>query len=163
VSAPDTPPAEPPLIQVGRVGRSHGLDGSFVVEEASDDPERFARGAQVYLDGEPAKVAESKRAGKRLVVRLDREASRGAVLSVARSELPAPGEDEYYVFQLVGLTVDEEGGRGLGRVQDVAPGVANDVLELDTGIALPLVEDCVLSVDLQQGRILVAQGFAEHD
>jgi ribosomal 30S subunit maturation factor RimM len=45
-------------------------------------------------------------------------------------------------------------------VQDVAPGVANDVLELDTGTALPLVEDCVLAVDLDRGRILVAQGFA---
>jgi 16S rRNA processing protein RimM len=151
------------LVPVGRVGRSHGLDGSFVVEDPSEDPERFARGARVYLDGAPAEVADSKRAGKRLVIRLDREAARGAVLSVPRSELPATGKDEYYVFQLVGLTVDEEGGHGLGRVQDVAPGVANDVLELDTGIALPLVEDCVLSVDLEQGRILVAQGFAEHD
>ena len=56
--------------------------------------------------------------------------------------------------------MEEEGGRSLGRVQDVAPGVANDVLELDTGTALPLVEDCVLAVDLDRGRILVAQGFA---
>jgi 16S rRNA processing protein RimM len=151
------------LISVGRVGRSHGRDGSFVVDQASEDPERFAPGARVYIDGEPAKVAEAKRAGKRLVVRLDREAPRGAVLSVPRGDLPPPGEDEYYVFQLVGLNVDEEGGRSLGRVEDVAPGVANDVLELDTGIALPLVEDCVLSVDLERGRILVAQGFAEHD
>jgi 16S rRNA processing protein RimM len=157
------PPAGTPLISVGRVGRSHGRDGSFVVDEASEDPERFAPGARVFVDGEPAKVAAAKRAGKRLVVRLDREATRGAVLSVPRGDLPAPGEDEYYVFQLVGLNVDEEGGRSLGRVEDVAPGVANDVLELDTGIALPLVEDCVLSVDLERGRILVAQGFAEHD
>jgi 16S rRNA processing protein RimM len=151
------------LISVGRVGRSHGLDGSFVVDEPSEDPARFAAGARVYVDGEPAKVAASKRAGKRLVVRLDREAPRGALLSVPRGELPETEEDEYYVFQLVGLAVDEQGGRVLGRVQDVAPGVANDVLELDTGIALPLVEDCVLSVDLERGRILVAQGFAEHD
>jgi 16S rRNA processing protein RimM len=151
------------LISVGRVGRSHGLDGSFVVDDPSEDPERFAPGARVYVDGERAKVAASKRAGKRLVVRLDREVPRGAILSVPRGELPETGEDEYYVFQLVGLAVDEEGGRALGRVQDVAPGVANDVLELDTGIALPLVQDCVLSVDLERGRILVAQGFAEHD
>jgi 16S rRNA processing protein RimM len=150
-------------VQVGRVGRPHGLDGSFVVEDASEDPERFATGARVYVGGRPAKVEESKRAGGRLVVRLDREAARGAAIQVPRAELPAPGEDEYYVFQLVGLEVEEEGGRNLGRVQDVTPGVANDVLELDTGTSLPLVEDCVLSVDLGRGRILVAQGFAEHD
>jgi ribosomal 30S subunit maturation factor RimM len=43
----------------------------------------------------------------------------------------------------------------------VAPGVANDVLELDSGRALPMVEDCVLAVDLDEGRILVAPGFAD--
>jgi len=59
--------------------------------------------------------------------------------------------------------VEEAGGRRLGLVQDVAPGVANDILELDTGHALPLVSQCVLDVDLERRRILVARGFAEHD
>jgi hypothetical protein len=40
------------------------------------------------------------------------------------------------------------------------PGVANDALELDSGIVLPLVEDCVREVNLDGGRILVARGFA---
>jgi 16S rRNA processing protein RimM len=88
---------------------------------------------------------------------------RGTVLSVAREQLPPPGEDTFYVFQLVGLAVEEEGGHALGRVQDVAPGVANDVLELDSGHVLPLVEECVLEVDLEAGRVLVARGFVEHD
>ena len=145
------------------MGRPHGLEGAFVVEDASEDPQRFAPGARVYVGDRLAKVEESKRAGGRLVVRLDCEAGRGAPLRVQRSELPAPAKDEYYVFQLVGLDVEEEGGRPLGRVQDVAPGVANDVLELNTGTSLPLVEDCVLSVDLEGGLILVAQGFAEHN
>jgi 16S rRNA processing protein RimM len=148
------------LVQVGRVGRPHGLDGAFVVEAASDDPQRFAAGARLVVAGEIAEVVEAKRSGGRLIVKLDREVPRGSVLAVPRSELPVSGEDEYYVFELVGLSVEEEGGRELGRVQDVAPGVANDVLELDTGTALPLVEECVLSVDLERGRILVAQGFA---
>jgi 16S rRNA processing protein RimM len=160
VSDSRRPPAET-LIEVGRVGRPHGLEGAFVVEGASGEPERFAAGARVFLDGEPAEVAESKRAGGRLVVRLDREAARGGVLSVRREELPPTEEGAFYAFQLVGLEVEEENGRALGRVQDVAPGVANDVLELDTGLALPLVEDCVLSVDLERGRVLVAQGFAD--
>jgi 16S rRNA processing protein RimM len=148
------------LVEVGRVGRPHGLDGSFVVEQASDDPERFAPGAKVFVNGEAATVAESKRAGGRLVVRLDREAERGAPLAVPREALRQTAEGEYYVFELVGLDVQEEGGGSLGRVQDVAPGVANDALELDSGLALPLVEDCVLSVDLERGLIVVAQGFA---
>jgi ribosomal 30S subunit maturation factor RimM len=60
VTAGGTPPAGTPLVQVGRVGRPHGLDGSFVVEQASEEAERFAPGARVLVDGEAATVAESK-------------------------------------------------------------------------------------------------------
>jgi 16S rRNA processing protein RimM len=147
-------------VAVGRVGRPHGLAGAFVVEAASEDSGRFAPGSRVYAAGEPAEVVEAKRAGGRLVVKLDRPVPRGTLLEFPAADLPAAEEGSYYVFQLVGLVVEEEGGRSLGRVQDVIAGVANDVLELDTGIALPMVEDCVLSVELEEGRILVAPGFA---
>jgi 16S rRNA processing protein RimM len=148
-------------VTVGRVGKPHGLDGSFFVEQASEDPERFAVGAMLRVDGEPARVEAAKRSGGRPVIRLDRAATRGAELAIPRDDLPPPGEDEYYAFQLVGLEVEEEGGRSLGRVAQVAPGVANDVLELDSGLALPLVEACVRDVDLEHGRIVIAAGFAE--
>ena len=147
-------------VQVGKVGKPHGLDGAFVVEEASDDPERFAEGVTLLVDGEPARVVESKRAGGRPVIRLDREALRGAPIEVERSALPEPGANEFYAFQLVGLEVEEAGGRKLGRVAEVSSGRANDVLELDTGLALPLVDACVQEVDLDAGRILVEPGFS---
>jgi 16S rRNA processing protein RimM len=150
---------DPELVVVGRVGKSHGLDGSFVVEDASDEPERFAVGAELVVDGEPAKVVAAKQARGRPVIRLDRRVPRGSVLEVPRSSLAPVGDDEYYVFQLVGLRVEDEGGALLGTVTDVAPGVANDVLELDSGLALPMVEDCVLEVDLDDRRIVVAPGF----
>jgi 16S rRNA processing protein RimM len=149
------------LVSVGRVGKPHGLDGSFFVERGSEDKERFAVGATLHVDGEPAKIVASKTSRRRPVIRLDREAPRGADLAVPRAELPPPGEDEYYEFQLVGLAVEEEGGRSLGRVTAVLPGPANDVLELDSGLLLPLVGACVLKVDLDASRILIAQGFAE--
>lgn len=147
-------------VAVGRVGRPHGLDGSFVVEDASDDPERFAPGARLYLAHEPVTVVSSKQARGRPVIRLDRPAPRGGVLELPAAELPPLPEGEFYAFELVGLAVEEEDGRALGRVSDVAPGVANDVLELDTGLALPLVEDCVREVDLERRRVVVASGFA---
>jgi 16S rRNA processing protein RimM len=147
-------------VAVGRVGKPHGLNGSFVVEDASQDEERFAAGAELLVGGRPARVVESKRARGRPVIRLDRRIERGAVLEVPRSALAPPGHGEYYVFQLVGLDVVEDGGGLLGRVTDVAPGVANDVLELDSGLVLPMVEDCVRAVDLEAARIVVAAGYA---
>ncbi|MBD0290475.1 MAG: hypothetical protein ICV74_04395 [Thermoleophilia bacterium] len=150
----------PRWVSVGRVGRPHGRDGAFVVEEASEDPQRFAPGARLYAAREPVEVVERKRAGGRLVVRLDRSLPRGTRLELPASELPEPEEGSFYVFQLVGLAVEEE-GRALGRVAAVEPGVANDVLRLDTGTALPLVGECVLVVDRERRRILVAPGFAD--
>jgi 16S rRNA processing protein RimM len=147
-------------VAVGRVGRPHGLDGSFFVEDASEDSARFAVGESLWLGGEELRIVASKRAGGRPVIRLERRVERGATLEVPRDSLPPPEPDSYYVFQLVGLEVAEEGGAVLGRVADIAPGVANDVLELDSGLALPLVEACVQEVDLEAGRIHVARGFS---
>ena len=152
------------LVTVGRVGKPHGVDGSFFVEGASDAPERFAKGTVLLVDGEPAEITVAKRgAGGRPVIKLERPVTRGATLAVRRDELPAPDEDAYYVFQLVGLRVEEEGGRALGTVTEVENGPANDTLELDSGLLLPLVDACVLDVDLEAGRILIARGFADAD
>lgn len=148
-------------VTVGRVGRAHGLAGAFVVEQASTAQGRFAVGAVLLAGGEPARVVESKRAGGRVVVRLDRAVDRGALLEVQRADLPPPDEGSYYIADLVGLDVVEEGARSLGRVSEITPGVANDVIELDSGLALPFVEACVREVDLERGRIVVAPGFAE--
>ena len=151
------------FVVVGRAGKPHGRDGSFVVENASDEPSRFALGAVLWVGGEPTRVLSSKRARGLPVIRLDRPVARGADLSVPVSELPPSAEGSYYVFQLVGLRVVDAGGRALGRVTDVSPGVANDVLELDSGLSLPMHEECVSEVDLAAGTIVVAPGFADHD
>jgi 16S rRNA processing protein RimM len=155
--------AERELVPVGRVGKPHGLDGGFFVEGASDREDVFANGATLYAGGEPATVVASRRgSGGRPVIRLDRNVERGAELAVARGTLPdLVDEDEFYVFQLVGLDVEEEGGRQLGQVREVLEYPGNDVLELDSGASLPLVEACVRQVDLTGGRIVVAEGFAD--
>lgn len=150
-------------VVVGRVGKSHGLDGSFVVEDASETPERFTVGAELVVEGEPVKIVARRTARGRPVIKLDRRVARGASLEIPRAALEPTAADEFYVFQLVGLEVAEEGGGVLGRVVDVAPGVANDVLELDSGLALPMVEDCVLSIDLDARTIVVAKGFSGVD
>lgn len=150
------------LVDVGRVGKPHGLAGAFFVEQASDDPERFATGTRLLVEGSPAVVIESKRSRGRPVIRLDRDVDRGARLQVSRGELSAPAVDSYYVTDLVGLEAVEDGGPALGRVTDVSPGVANDVIELDSGLALPFVAACVLQVDLEARRIVIAPGFSDH-
>ena len=151
---------EPDVVRVGRVGRPHGVDGAFVVEEASDAPSRYEVGAELLVDGEPAVVVLSRQVGgRRLAIKLDRTAERGAELAIRREDLPELPADTYYVSDLVGLDVVDERGERIGVVRDVLPGPANDVLELDTGLLLPLVEECVREVDLSRRRLLLNPGF----
>jgi 16S rRNA processing protein RimM len=153
-------PTEPELVRVGRVGRPHGVDGAFVVEDASEDPQRFAVGSELRVDGEPARITVSRRVGgRRRAIKLDRRVERGAELTVRRDELAPLPPDSYYVADLVGLEVLDERGEVVGAVRHVHPGPANDALELDTGLLLPLVEDCVREVDLAGGRIHLNPGF----
>jgi 16S rRNA processing protein RimM len=152
--------SESDLVSVGRVGRPHGVDGAFVVEQASDVPDRFHVGASLFLDGERAEVVLARRVGGgRVALKLDRSATRGAELTVRRDELPSLPADSYYVADLVGMDVLDERGLPIGAVADVIAGPANDVLELDTGLLLPLVEDCVRDVDTGSRRILLNPGF----
>jgi 16S rRNA processing protein RimM len=148
------------LVQVGRVGRPHGTDGAFVVEQASEDEERWSIGATVLVDGEPARITLMRRVGGgRRAIRLDRPVTRGDELSVRLADLPAAEPDSYYAFQLVGLGVFDEEGAAVGVVADVSPGVANDNLALDDGRLVPLIEDAIREIDLEGRRIVVAQGF----
>jgi 16S rRNA processing protein RimM len=149
-------------VRIGRVGRPHGLDGAFVVEEASEDESRFEAGAELLVDGEPARVVVSRRVGgRRYAVKLDREVARGAELALPRDRLPELPEDSYYVADLVGMDVVDDRGVRVGAVREVLPGPANDVLELDGGQLLPLVEDCIREVDLEGRRVILNPGFID--
>ena len=159
---PAEPEPEHEVVRIGRVGRPHGVDGAFVVEDASEDPTRFEVGAPLLVEGNLARVTVSRQiGGRRRAIKLDRAAPRGAELAVHRDELSPLPSDSYYVADLIGLTVLDENGVRVGVVRDVLPGPANDALELDTGLLLPLVEDCVREVDLAARRVYLNPGFTD--
>jgi 16S rRNA processing protein RimM len=150
------------VVLVGRVGRPHGVDGAFVVEQASEDPSRFEVGAEVLVEGVPARVVESRQVGgRRRAIKLDRRVERGAELAVRRGDLQPLPDDSYYVADLIGMDVLDERAVTVGAVRDVLPGPANDVLELDSGLLLPLVEECVREVDVDRRRIHLNPGFTD--
>ena len=149
----------PPSVRIGDVLYVHASprnDEDIFTERTPED-----RIAFLFSDVDAEIVASKRGAQGRPVIRLDRPVARGATLAVPRETLPELEEDEYYAFQLVGLVVEEEGGRLLGQVREVLDYPANDVLELDSGTSLPLVEACVRQVDLEHGRIVIAPGFAD--
>ena len=146
-------------VQIGKVGKPHGIDGAFFVEQPSADDRWWKVGSAFLVGGGAVEVVATRRSSGRPVVKLDRPVERGALIEVERDALPPTEADEYYAFELIGLPVVEENGRELGSVKAETTGIANDVLELDSGVLLPMIEDCVRQVDLTGGRIVVAEGF----
>ena len=166
------PGQAPERLVVGRVVRPHGVRGELSVEVLSDAPERFAPGAELGVgdpDGpEPlgtAVVTAARLHLGRLLLTLegvsDRDAAdrhRGAWLSIPATEARPLDPDEFWRHQLIGLAVVDREGRQRGRVADVVPGAAHDLLAVEVpGGATALVPAvaALVTVELEAGRVLV--------
>ncbi len=141
----------------GRVGRAHGLDGSFKVNQPVRD---FTVGLLVTVVRTERLVERVAGTARHPLVRLegiaDREAAtalRGEVIRVPGAETPLD-EGEFRIADLVGCQVE-----GLGAVQRVLPGPSCDVLELEDGLLVPLITDAVDEVDVGGRRIEVNRKF----
>ena len=139
------------LVTAGRVGKPHGLDGSFYVERPRHE---LPEGAEVTLAGRAHRIVRRAGTDERPLIRLaeldDPSAVRGELLLV-EDEL---GEGEWLASDLVGLSV-----RGMGTVAQVIDAPSCSLLELEDGTLIPLVSDAVRSVDLEAGEIEVARDF----
>jgi 16S rRNA processing protein RimM len=149
-------------LHAGRVGRPHGLDGSFLVADANPLLLHGARTVQVAGRA----LAIERRAGHdaRMIMRLEgcddrdaAEALRGQPLLVPRGQAPALGEDEWWAEDLEGLAV-VDGDREVGRVLRLLALPSCEVLEVQRAaggepLLVPLVSDAVRTVDLERARI----------
>ena len=156
-------------IEAGRVGRPHGLDGSFHVTRPQASLLR--EGAAVTVAGERREIVRRAGTDERPILRLagceDRESAealRGETLLVARAEAPSLGEDEWWVEELVDCRVSD-GGRAVGVVTGVQALPSCEALQVarDDGgeLLVPLVRDAVRSVDVGRREIDVDLAFVE--
>ncbi len=150
-------PARGRLVTAGRVGRPHGLDGSFAVLEPQHP---LAPGTAVTVAGKQWRVERRAGTDQRPLVRLEGVAEReaaaelgGELLMVSETDAPL-ADGEWLAADLVGCEVAQ-----LGSVRRVLAGPSCDVLELEDGTLVPLVTDAVIAVDLSARRIEVDRGF----
>ena len=146
----------------GRIGRPHGLDGSFYAVDA--DVRLLQIGAAVDVGGTPMEVVARKGTDARPILRLtltvDREAVealRGKPILVERQAAPALGSGEYWAADLVGCEV-VDGERVLGRVERMLNYPSCDVLVVGE-LLVPLVRDAIRAIDVDGGRIDVDARF----
>jgi 16S rRNA processing protein RimM len=165
-------------VPAGRVGRAHGLDGSFYVTGAR--PRLLALGTTVTVAGRAAKVTRRAGTDEHPIVRLEAhedraaaEAVRGLELTVELSDAPDLGEGEWWASELEGCRV-VDGERHVGIVTRLVELPSCEALQVrlaasDTERAagsagellVPLVREAIRQVDIARRRIDVNMSFLE--
>lgn len=156
-------------LQVGRISNTHGLRGEVKVVSWTDYPEVFEDFKHVYLDIKKEKktleITNIKYQKSNLIIKFkgidsidEAEKIKNTILYVDREQIGEP-EEGYYICDLIGCMVQSDDGRQLGRVCDVFSTGSNDVyvIKSDEGkeILIPVIDEVVLSVDIEKEKILV--------
>lgn len=158
-------------VVMGRVAAPFGIKGWIKVQPYSEDPGALMDFESWRVGCGEQQVHYSVEAiqdhGKALVAKLagidDRDAAyalRGQEISVAKSELPPPEENEFYWSDLIGLTAINREGVELGKVDSLMESGANDLLVVKgtREHLIPFVAAFVGAVDLSGGTIEVDWG-----
>ena len=153
---------------VARIGAAHGVRGAVKLWTFTEDPFAVTRyGALLTKDGTRAfEVAHARQGKDHLVATLkgvttrnDAERLNGIELYVARENLPATDDDEYYHADLIGLAAVTAADEPLGKVIAIHNFGAGDIIEIappkGATMLLPFTNAVVPTVDVEGGRVVI--------
>ncbi|MDP3855757.1 ribosome maturation factor RimM [Phenylobacterium sp.] len=157
------------LLLVAQVGGAHGVRGELKITTFTADPMAVAAFKTLMRqDGSPGLAIISARPSKGGVVarvkgcddRNAAEALRGLKLFISRDVLPPPEEDEFYLADLIGLSVETADGELLGAIKTVNDFGAGDLLEIQPKAGpswwLPFTREAVPEVRIAEGKVIAA-------
>jgi 16S rRNA processing protein RimM len=156
----------PDLLEVGRIGRPHGVRGEVYVDLSTDREERLAVGSRLVVRGQEMTVAAARPANGRWLVRFEGLADRTAAERLTGAPVlaePLDDPDALWVHDLIGSLVVETDGTERGRCIAVVANPADDLLELDSGALVPVTfvvscADGVTTIDPPAGLFDLAEG-----
>ena len=161
-------PAGGGWLRAGRVGRPHGLDGSFHVTQPN--PALLGPGAVLTIAGHELRIVRRAGTETNVIIRLegheDRDAAqaiRGEDLLVPRAVAPELEPDEWWAEDLEGCRVHDS-GRTIGTVTRLRALPSCEVLEVaradgEGELLVPLVSDAVREVDIEHKQIEIDLKF----
>ncbi len=167
---PDKAQVQPAYFAIGQIVGVHGIRGEVKVSLMTDFPERFRRGAKLYLGSMDAAAPveiESARSHKGVMLvkftsvpdRNAAELLQGQMLLIPEGEAMLLAEHENYAHDLIGLAVETTDGKPLGKLVEILFTKANDVYVVrgpEAEVLLPALRSVVLNVDLAAGKMVVA-------
>ena len=168
------------LLKVGVISSTHGLKGEVKVFPTTDDVKRFRQLKEVLLDAGDEKTVlqiEQVKFFKQFVILKfkgiddieDVQKYKGKDLLVTRENAVELKKDEYFIADLIGVSVISDDNSLRGILKDVIQTGANDVyvIDLEDGrqLLLPAIKECVLMVDLDENimKIHVLDGLLDNE
>lgn len=157
-------------LQVGVISNTHGIRGEVKVFPTTDDPARFKKLKNVFLDTEKEYLEleiEQVKFFKQFVILKfkgydtinDVERYKQKSLMVDREHAVKLKKNEYFIADLLGLSVYTENEQPLGTLTDVLQTGANDVyvvkMEEQKEVLIPAIRECILEVDMETRRMKV--------
>jgi 16S rRNA processing protein RimM len=147
------------LLEVGRIGRAHGVRGDVFVTLTTDRVERLAIGSRLKAGDRWLTVTAASRSNDRWRVHFEGVDDRNSAEALSRTVLaaePIEDPDALWVHQLIGAEVIEATGTARGRCVAVIDNPAADLLELESGALVPAafvvsVAEGVVTIDPPEG------------
>lgn len=162
------------LFRVGLISTAHGIKGALKVFPTTQDPERFKtlKKVQFSRTGEAEDICAEYTVQNvafsnqqvlltlyEITDRTQAEQMRGGSLWVSREDAVQLEEDEFYIADFIGALVTEEDGTEIGRVEEILPTGSNEVLTVRESngkeLLIPVIKDCIRSMDAETGVIVV--------
>ena len=160
------------LFPIGRVVKPHGIKGKVKVEYFGENLSRLSLYREIFIKDDKDKpeayeVLETILQPPRLILRLkgierieEAEPLIGKEILIERKSLLKLEEGEYYWVDLLGMEVETEGGKRIGKIREIFPTGANDVYVVEgerREILLPATDEVIRSIDLKRGVMKVAR------
>ncbi|MFV0528622.1 MAG: ribosome maturation factor RimM [Lachnospiraceae bacterium] len=173
--------------QIGVITQPHGLKGEVKVFPTTDDNRRFEELKQIMLkpavtdkgDKMPPAVPSLRRNmpsileiehvkyfKKYVILKFkgydrieDVESFRSMGLWIDREHALPLQSNEYYIADLIGMSVSLEDGTPFGTIEDVMQTGANDVYVVrtlqDQEVLLPAIKECIKKVDVENADMQI--------
>jgi 16S rRNA processing protein RimM len=160
------------LFPIGKVVKPHGVKGKIKVEYFGKGLHQFSLYHEIFIRDERGRpqsyeILEAIPQPPRLILRLkgigkieEVEPLIGKEILIERGSLPGLEEGEYYWVDILGMKVETEGGKRIGKVKEIFPTGANDVYVVEGRrgeIFLPATEEVIQSIDLERGVMKVVR------
>ncbi len=159
---------EPAYLIIGKLRRTHGVNGDLLMDVLTDEPEVIKAGLTVFVGPHHRlmKISGCRTAGESLLVRFEgfTDCDQAAIfrnqsVAIKTNEAQPLKAGRFYQYEIIGLNVIDENGKSIGKVTEILVTGANDVYvvqnEAGDEVLIPAVKEFVKKIDLDNGELTV--------